>query len=153
MVMPYGSWSAALGRLFAAGTTGVSMAFGGMHGDYQPDAAMSAHDASMPGMSHMDSHEAGMPLFVHPHEDLELAYKLSLGAGLWEGRAAPEFYLSGQHVLAEESEHGGSRDYLSVGIVSPFHFGRYVLSPDLELPVTAERRFEWSMGLGVGLKF
>jgi hypothetical protein len=156
MLMPYGSWSGALGRFFLTGTTGVSLALGGMHGESHGDAmagAHAGHDGSMAGMAHMGSHEAGMPLYVHPHEDLELAYKLSLGSGVWGGKAVPELYLSGQHVLAEELEQGGARDYLSIGIVSPFHFGRYVLSPDLELPVTAEHRFEWAMGLGIGLGF
>lgn len=144
MLMPYGSLSTFQGRIFLNGSAGASMAVAGSHDMEHDDMDHQAHTAS---------HGAGTPLYVHPHEDFELTYRMSIGFALWNRKANPEVFLSGQHVLAETLEQGTSRDYLAMGATAPIDFGRYVIAPEVELPVSSDHRFEWTLGLATGFKF
>lgn len=140
MFMPYASFSSSLERVFLGVTSGISYALSGSH----PHAS----DAVAP---HHGSHGAGTPLFVHPHEDSECSYRVSAGVGFWKQRARPEAFLSGQRVLGAV-ENGTSRDYINAGFIAPVLAGRFIITPSLEVPVTDEHRFEWAVGMGIGIK-
>lgn len=140
MFMPYASFSSSLERFFLGVTTGISYALSGSHPQ--------ADDAVEP---HHGSHGAGTPLYVHPHEDSECSYRVSAGVGLWKQRARPEAFLSGQRVLGAV-ENGTARDYINAGFSAPVQAGRFILTPSLEVPVTEEHRFEWTVGMGIGIK-
>lgn len=140
MLMPYASISHSRQRVFFSLTSGVSFALSGSH-PHASDAVAPEHGA----------HGAGTPLYVHPHEDFEWSYRASAGAALWNRRAHPEAFLSGQRVLGA-LKNGAARDYLNVGFTAPVQAGRFILSPNLEVPVTEERRFEWTVGMGAGIK-
>jgi hypothetical protein len=143
MLMPYAAISQSLRRLFFSFTSGVSFALTGSH----PHAS----DATAPGHGAHGALGAGSPLYVNPHEDFEWVYRVSAGANLWNGRAHPELFVSGQRVLGEVKS-GAARDYLNVGFTAPVRSGRLILSPNLEVPVTEDHRFDWTVGMGVGIR-
>jgi hypothetical protein len=152
MAMPYATLSKSLADFFFSGSSGISKAIGPHeHGAGTGTDVMEG----MEGMDHA-SHAAhqgiGSPLYVHPHEDFEWSWRTSTGVALLRGRINPEVSLSGQHVLSEPAEAGAATYFLSAGISAPIRMGRYEVTPEAGLPVSPDHRFEWTAGLGFGIR-
>ncbi len=147
MLMPYSSWTKIGTRFFFSGTTGLSFAVGDGHHHEVNSMEMNQQGMSTP------SHIEQSPLYVHPHEDFEWNYRLGSGVAFWKSHFTPGTFLSGQHVLNSKLEQGTSRDFISLGVNAPFIVNRYTLTPEMEIPVIASRRYEWTAGLGFAISF
>ncbi len=141
MIVPYGSFGKEFELFFSSATLGFSQAVELVH--HEEDAGV-------------DTVNAHSYLYVHPHEDQELLYRVSIGTSLWQKRSSPEVFLNGQRVMVSEQEHlpDEEKNDLTIGILFPFVLGgAFVLSPRLEFPVLIPSRFDWNTGIDFHVRF
>ena len=135
MAVPYLSWAKPLYPFFVIGSVGGSFGLSDEHGHGAPDST--SHHASASPTS----------LYVNPHENMEILYRIAGGTNLWNRKIKPELSINGQHVLTGDNSYGNADDYITFGVAAPMLLGPFTLSPHFELPVTSARRMEWSAGL------
>lgn len=139
MAVPYLSWAKAMHPFFIGGSAGGSFGISGGHSHGEGDAA-----------SHHGS--GSSTLYVNPHENMELLYRIAGGTNLWNKRVNPEISLNGQHVLTDVNTQGNSDNYLSLGLAAPMLFGRITVSPNFEMPLADAKRFDWGAGMTASIK-
>lgn len=87
------------------------------------------------------------PVYVNPHEDQEILYRVGAGLQQLEGTLKQRIYLDGRYAVVDDLE-GPGRSHISGGMALDFTFGnRLILSPSLDLPFTSPGRFDWNAGL------
>jgi hypothetical protein len=144
MAVNYGTWNIYKGRFFGGGTLGSSLMLPWM----EPHRVMDMGGMNMPGMDHAHMMEEAMgSVFVHPHENWEVLYRIVTGMTLWNGKLSPTFALGGQHVLSETMRANAGTDFASLEFALPIRLGRSTLEPALKRPVSPSKRFEWNFGL------
>ena len=136
MLVPYAAFGMGLGPWFLTATAGYSAAIG--HHDHEEP----------PTAADLDY------LYVHPHEDQEILYRLSAGLPLWNGRTRPEAFLNAQYVLVEDKEFLKDDHALTAGILFPIKIGGgLTTAAAAEFPLIRPGRFDWSAGLDLRLAF
>jgi len=113
----------------AAGWIGVSTDIGVRH--------------SLGSTDHHDDEES--PLFVDPHADSELLYRLGLLFYHPVIGVTPSVYIDGQRRLGGEAEYDWTA---AMGFVVGWTIAdSYVLAPAIEFPVTDVKRMNWTFRL------
>ena len=89
----------------------------------------------------------GKPLFVNPHEDTELNYRIGTETQLWGSRLRPAVEVSRIQVLSSGAE---VNTFVTIGTrwsaqISP----SLALLATGELPIANQSRYDWRVGLGL----
>jgi|GEM_PF-6041075 len=119
-----------------------------------------SHSSSIsPPPNTQHSHQASHLMYVSPHEDHELLYRLTGGYGTMPNlpyltSARCEIFLSGQRPFVHKLESVTNTHDLSAGILALLLFKeRFVISPSFEYPLIPQGRFSWSTEISMGFRF
>jgi hypothetical protein len=139
-LLPYARLSTQSGRWTYAATLGWRESIGG-EDDEELVTKVSKHSG----------HEHGELLVVSPHSSREMAGRIALGARLNERGVMAQASLEALRVLAE----GESKDNFQVaGLALDWPLGAaWLLTPSVEVPFGAERRFDSAFGMRVQRRF
>ena len=89
------------------------------------------------------------PLYVNPHEDQEILYRMGTGLRQNAGRFKEQVYLDGRYAPGDLELSLGRR-HLCVGALLEAALGkRLAAGPKVELPLISPKRFDWKAGLEV----
>jgi len=98
---------------------------------------------SLGGTDHHDDGES--LLFVEPHTDTELLYRIALLGYRPIIGVTPSMYIDGQRGLGGDGEHNRTA---ALGFVVGWTIAdSYVLVPAIEFPITKEKRMNWTFRL------
>ena len=93
------------------------------------------------------------PVYVSPHEDREILYRVGAGLQQLEGTLKQRIYLDGRYAVVHDLE-GQGRSHVSGGMALDYTVGNHlILSPSVDLPFTSPRRFDWNAGVEVKALF
>ena len=93
------------------------------------------------------------PVYVNPHEDQEILYRVGAGLQQLNGALKQRIYLDGRYAVVDELE-GPGRSHVSGGMALDFTPGdRLIFSPSVDLPFNAPGRFDWRGGLEAKVVF